>query len=49
MTENHNIDTIKNAFESLINEQLARIEQVKNSPDWVDYNQKDKIIIGVCR
>ena len=35
-------------FEQIIKEQLARIEQMKLSHDWVDYSTKDKIIIGIC-
>ncbi|MAH80227.1 MAG: isocitrate dehydrogenase [Rickettsiales bacterium] len=35
-------------FENIIKEQLARIEQIKQSPDWVDYSTKEKIVIGIC-
>ena len=31
-------------FENIIKEQLARIEQIKQSPDWVDYSAKEKIV-----
>ncbi len=33
-------------FENILREQLARVERLKNEPDWVDYSKLDKIIIG---
>ncbi len=37
-----------NHFESLIREQLNRVEKMKHEGDWVDYQKLDKIIIGSC-
>jgi isocitrate dehydrogenase (NAD+) len=35
-------------FERLINEQLARVEKMKQEKDFIDYSVLDKIIIGVA-
>lgn len=35
-------------FETLIRDQLARVEKMKAQGDFVDYKALDKIIIGVC-
>jgi isocitrate dehydrogenase (NAD+) len=32
----------------LVEEQLARVEKLKNEPDWLDYQKMDHVIIGVC-
>jgi isocitrate dehydrogenase (NAD+) len=35
-------------FETLLREQYARAEKMKNAPEAVDYAELDKIIIGCC-
>lgn len=35
-------------FESILEQQAARVERMKNEGDFVDYSKLDKIIIGVC-
>ena len=35
-------------FEALIREQLARNEKIKAQKDFVDFDNLDKIVIGVC-
>ncbi|MHA1975132.1 MAG: isocitrate/isopropylmalate family dehydrogenase [Candidatus Hodarchaeales archaeon] len=35
-------------FETLVKEQLERVEKLKQEPDWMDYQNLDKIIIGAC-
>ena len=42
------IDKAKDHIATLIEEQLARVERLKNEPDWLDYPNMDKILIGVC-
>jgi isocitrate dehydrogenase (NAD+) len=32
----------------LVEEQLARVERLKNEPDWLDYQKMDHVRIGVC-
>ncbi len=46
-----NEQMIKNAaekFESVLREQLERVERMKNEKDFVDYSALDKLIIGIC-
>lgn len=46
-----NNEAIKNAaekFAALIEEQLKRVEMMKAQGDFVDYANKDNIIIGIC-
>lgn len=38
----------KNEFETLIMKQLKRVENMKNNQEKVNYQQKEKIIIGIC-
>ena len=38
----------KDHFEKLVKSQLDRIEAIKSQGDFVDYNNLDKIKIGVC-
>ena len=35
-------------FENILKEQLARVERLKNEPDWIDYSKISPIIIGAC-
>ena len=32
----------------LVEEQLGRVEKLKNAPEWLDYQNMDHVIIGVC-
>jgi len=41
------IAAAKEKFEALLREQLARVEQMKANPDFVDYTALDTIVIGV--
>jgi isocitrate dehydrogenase (NAD+) len=44
-------ESIKKAtaqFEAVLRKQLARVEDMKNNADFIDYKSLDKIIIGVC-
>lgn len=43
-----NIKNSLEKFEAVIREQLARIENMKANSEEVDYNNIDKLIIGVC-
>jgi len=47
MTNKEKIEAAKERFGSLLEEQLARVEKMKNEADFVDYSKLDKIIIGV--
>ncbi|WP_455463442.1 isocitrate/isopropylmalate family dehydrogenase [Candidatus Hodarchaeum mangrovi] len=35
-------------FEKLVREQLKRVEQMKQEPDWLDFSKLKPIIIGAC-
>ncbi|MDD1770193.1 MAG: isocitrate/isopropylmalate dehydrogenase family protein [Methanomassiliicoccales archaeon] len=37
----------KEHFGKLVEEQLARLDRMKVSQDWVDFSKKDKVVIGV--
>jgi isocitrate dehydrogenase (NAD+) len=41
------IEQAKSHFDGLINEQLERIEMMKNQREWVDYTSLETIIIGI--
>lgn len=43
-----NIQEAKAKWEALIEQQLARIEEMKAQGDFVDYKNRDHIVIGVC-
>ena len=47
MTNREKIEAAKEKFGILLEEQLARVEKMKNEADFVDYSKLDKIIIGV--
>lgn len=47
MTNKEKIEAAKERFGALLEEQLARVEKMKNEADFVDYSKLDKIIIGV--
>jgi isocitrate dehydrogenase (NAD+) len=42
------LERAKEHFAGLIQEQLARIEQMKREEEWIDYSRVKPIIIGVC-
>jgi isocitrate dehydrogenase (NAD+) len=42
------IEKAKEHFAALVEEQLNRVERLKNEPDWLDYQKMDHVIIGVC-
>jgi len=42
------IDRARDHITALVEEQLARVERMKNAADWVDLTKVDKIVIGVC-
>ncbi len=41
------IEYAKDHFGTLIQEQLLRIQQMKNAADWIDYSTVKPIIIGI--
>lgn len=41
------IEHAKDHFERLIQEQLLRVQQMKNAADWIDYSTVKPIIIGI--
>lgn len=43
-----NIEKAKEQFGKLLEEQLKRVEVMKNQGDFLNYKELDKIIIGVC-
>ena len=47
MTNREKIEAAKEKFGILLEEQLARVEKMKNEADFVDYSKLDKIIISV--
>jgi isocitrate dehydrogenase (NAD+) len=42
------IEAAKTHFGKLVEEQLARVERMKEAADWVDFGKLSPIIIGVC-
>ena len=42
------LEAAKAHFAALVEEQLARVERMKNDKGAVDYSKLDKIIIGCC-
>ena len=45
---NKNLDLACEKFRKILEEQLARVEDMKSQGDFVDYASLDKLIIGVC-
>ena len=43
-----NIENALKQFEKVMREQLERVERMKNAEEQPDYQNLDKIIIGVC-
>ena len=46
--DSQTLEKAKEHFAGLIQEQLARIERMKQEEEWVDYARLQPIIIGVC-
>jgi isocitrate dehydrogenase (NAD+) len=42
------LDRARDHIGALIEEQLARVERLKNEPDWFDYQSAPHVRIGVC-
>jgi isocitrate dehydrogenase (NAD+) len=42
------LERAKNHFETLVKEQLERVERLKKEEDWVDYTSLKPITVGVC-
>ena len=42
------LDRARDHIGALIQEQLARVERLKNEPDWFDYQKAPHIRVGVC-
>lgn len=42
------IERAKEHFAKLVEEQLERVERMKQAEDWIDYSKLKPIIIGVC-
>ncbi len=45
---NPEIEKAKQHFETILTQQLGRIEKMKQAADWIDYASLSPIIIGVC-
>ncbi len=42
------LERAKQHFETLVKEQLERVERMKQADDWIDYSKLKPIIVGVC-
>lgn len=42
------VERAKEHIAKLVEEQLARVERLKNEPDWLDYQNMSHVIVGVC-
>ena len=47
MADNQIIDAAKDHFGTVVAQQLERVEQLKNEPDWVDYSSVAPIVVGM--
>ena len=45
---NPQIEKAQEHFGKILEEQLARVERMKNAPDWINYRKLPCIIIGIC-
>jgi len=45
---NEVMERSRNHFESLVQEQLERVERMKQAEDWIDYSTLKPIIVGIC-
>ena len=48
MVDQAAVEAAKEHFGQLLEEQLARVERLKNEPGWLDYASLQPIIVGVC-
>ena len=42
------IETAKDKFGKLMEDQLKRVERMKQDTEWIDYSKLNPIIIGIC-
>jgi isocitrate dehydrogenase (NAD+) len=42
------MERVKDHFAKVVEEQLARVERIKNEPDWFNYQAAPHITVGVC-
>lgn len=42
------LDESVEKFRSLMEQQLERVEKIKNNSEWVDFTSKEPLVIGVC-
>jgi isocitrate dehydrogenase (NAD+) len=42
------LDRARDHIVTLIQEQLDRVERIKNEPDWIDYQAMPHVVVGVC-
>ena len=48
MVNQAEMERVKEHFAKVVEEQLARVERLKNEPDWFDYQAAPHITVGVC-
>ncbi len=48
MADQQAIERAKEHFGKIVADQLARVERLKNEPDWIDWASLKPIVIGVC-
>lgn len=48
MADEAAISRAKEHIARLVEEQLARVDRLKNEPDWLDYQNTPHVIVGVC-
>ena len=48
MVDQAAVERAKQHFAQIVEEQLKRVELLKNEPDWLDYQNMPHVIIGVC-
>ncbi len=48
MADQQAIERAKEHFGKIVVDQLARVERLKNEPDWIDWASLKPIVIGVC-
>ncbi|MDD3089236.1 MAG: isocitrate/isopropylmalate family dehydrogenase [Candidatus Omnitrophica bacterium] len=48
MNASGSVEKAKEHFAKILNEQLARVEAMKNAPGWVDYKQLKPVVIAIC-
>ena len=48
MVDQAAIERAKEHFANVVEDQLNRVERLKNEPDWLDYQKTSQIVIGIC-